>query len=93
MSEATWRAVAERGDGWWPPRQGDKLRRIDGPEQEDDKLVYVVGVLNHGAHVLLVTAEWWSVKQRWNYEVCKKTQFWRFYKDGCNRPESASRLR
>lgn len=55
---------------WWPPKIGDRLRGLHGPDDApEDPLLHVVSVFEHADEHRIVTAEWYRPRQRWIYEV------------------------
>ena len=59
---------------WWPPKVGDRLRGVWGPDQDKDPLLHVIAVFEHAGEPLIVTAEWSPERQRWQREVQGVTQ-------------------
>jgi hypothetical protein len=55
---------------WWPPKVGDRLRRIAPPGQQGD-LWHVVATFQapDEPHERAVARTWWPGKQRWHYQV------------------------
>lgn len=81
---------------WWSTISvGDKLRRMNGPDQKDDKLLHVVCVFDddwlegHESERFIVSREWWRGKQRWHYVVHRWTEalVGLIYPDGEDRPK------
>lgn len=54
---------------WWPPKVGDRLRGVWGPDPKEDPLLHVVSVFEHAGETFVVTVEWFRRRRRWNYEV------------------------
>jgi hypothetical protein len=54
---------------WWPPKVGDRLRGVWGPDAVEDPLLHVVAVFQHAGEQLIVTAEWDPSRQRWHREI------------------------
>ena len=63
-----------KAPAWWPPKIGDRLRGVRGPDPAKDPLLHVVAVFEHDGDQLIVTAEWSPTRQRWAREVQGVTQ-------------------
>lgn len=59
---------------WWPPKFGDKLRRLAGTNPSDDKLVHVIAVMEDDGEMFAIVKEWSSSRQRWIREVISEIQ-------------------
>lgn len=76
---------------WWPPKVGDKLRGVWGPDNEanNDPTYEVASVFEHDQCALIVTASWSAERKRWYYETHSATSAI----VGSLRPDGAPRVK
>lgn len=59
---------------WWPPKVGDRLLyETVNEEGQHTATVHVVSVFEHEGNTIVVGAEWWKFRRRWNYEVFRES--------------------